>query len=332
MKISMLQKVKQLLGSRKKIVITTHQRPDGDAMGSSLGLYHYLTQLGHNVTVIAPTDFAAFLKWMPSVGTVMIGPFYQEKAKRFFQQTDIIFCLDFSHLSRVGEFDESVRDSPAFKIMIDHHIDPQDFANFQYWDEHASSTCELIYRFICDLGDRSMINQKVATCLYTGIMTDTGSFRFPATTPAVHRVVADLMETGIETHKIHEAIYDTNSENRIRFLGHCLSNCLTVLPEKRAAYISISKEVAQQFKIETGDAENIVNYALSIKGIDFATMMLENPDIIRLSFRSRGEFGVNTFAANFDGGGHFYASGGRSRLSLVETEQKFLTLLNELRP
>lgn len=322
--------IQKRLSTPKKIVITMHQKPDGDAMGSALGLYHYLLQLGHNAVVIAPTDFAFFLKWMPGSGSVMIAPFMPEKSRRFFTNTDIIFCLDFNDLNRLNEFSETVEKSPAYKVMIDHHTFPKDFANFRYCDEKASSTCELIHRFIVEMGHKHLINKEIATNLYTGIMTDTGSFRFDITTPAVHRAVADLMDTGIETHKIHEAIYDSFSEGRLRFWGHCFKECLRVIPEKKAAYFIVSKEEAQGYKIETGDTEGLVNYALGIRGIEFATLIIENPDVIKLSFRSKGDFGVNIFARNFSGGGHFHASGGKSHTTLAETEAKFLALLEDI--
>ncbi|MBX7241705.1 MAG: bifunctional oligoribonuclease/PAP phosphatase NrnA [Bacteroidia bacterium] len=322
--------LRKALDTPRKIVIIPHLKPDGDAMGSSLGLYHFLIQLNHLVTVITPTDYPAFLKWMPGKKTVEIYPFKKPKCERLIRDAEFIFCLDFNDISRIEPLDKIVGDATGTKIMIDHHTNPVPFEDIQYCDVTASSTCELIFRLLFDeWKEEKYMNQDIAACLYTGIMTDTGSFRFNSTTPDVHRIASRLMETGIAAHTIHEKVYDNFSENRLKLLGYCLLNCLRVVPEKQAAYFVIPKWVTEEYSMEAGDTEGIVNYALSIKGIRFATLMLEDEDRVKLSFRGKEGYVVNVFARNFQGGGHIYASGGKSFLSLAETEQKFLTLLHQ---
>lgn len=325
-----LQQLKTYLSVPRRIAITTHQKPDGDAMGSSLGLAHYLQAKGHQITVVAPTDYPAFLKWLPGKQMVLIAPFQPEKAHRVFRNAEVIFCLDFNGLSRINEFGETVAAAKGFKVMIDHHTFPEKFADVSLWDEHASSTCELIYRLIAEeWRDKAALTQEIATCLYTGIMTDTGSFRFDNTTARVHRVIADLMETGIEAHLIHNNIYDTYTEMRLRLWGYCLLNCLKVLPHKKTAYFVIQRKVTLDFMMESGDLEGIVNYGLAMKGVLFSAIILEDEGLVKFSFRSKGSFGVVDFAKNFQGGGHFHAAGGRSLLSLEEAEQHFLAVLAE---
>lgn len=317
------------LQQTRKIVIIPHQKPDGDAMGSSLGLYLYLLQFGHEVQVITPTDYPAFLKWMPGKKNVLVFPFNPVKAKKAIAQSDLIFCLDFNDLGRINELEAEVSKAQAYKVMIDHHTHPKNFDDVRYWDEKASSTCELVYRLIVqEWDDHDKLTPDIATCLYTGIMTDTGSFRFDITKPAVHRAVADLLETGIHAHLIHEQVYDSASENRLRLTGHALLNCLKVLPEKKTAYFLISKADAEKYKMEAGDTEGLVNYGLGMRGILLSVLMLEDEGLVKMSFRAKGDLKVNGFAAeHFQGGGHPKAAGGKSLLSLQETEQKFLSLL-----
>lgn len=327
-----MEPVEQLsswLSTPRRIAITTHQRPDGDAMGSSLGLYHYLVKKGHRVKVVVPTDYGENLKWIPGTEDVLIGPNDVDVAKWTFDGADLIFCLDFNSLARINDLGPIVEDTEGKKIMIDHHLDPVGFEDLAYWDDTASSTAEMVYRLITELGDADMIDLPIAQALYTGVMTDTGSFRFSSTSPAVHRMIAHLLETGVETHKIHDALYSNASESRLRFLGHCFTNCLFVLPELRTAYIKVEKPVFKEFNVKAGETEGLVNYALGIKGIRLATLITTQDNIVKLSFRSRDDFAANEFAANFGGGGHFYAAGGKSTTSLEETEQKFLDLLEQ---
>lgn len=321
--------IKQLLSSKKNIVIVPHKNPDGDAIGSSLGLYHYLKKYNHEVTVIAPNDYPDFLKWMPSETSILKYELQQEDCDTVIDKADIIFTLDFNALNRIGDMETPIRSAKGIKIMIDHHQQPDDYALYMYSDVSMSSTCEMVYNFICNLGDEDSIDQDISTCLYTGIMTDTGSFRFPSTTSTTHKVIANLIEKGANNAQIHNNIYDTNSYSRLQLLGCALSN-LKVLPEYRTAYISLSQQELNTFNFKKGDTEGFVNYGLSLEGIVFAVIFIENEqeNIVKVSLRSKGSFSVNEFSrAHFNGGGHTNAAGGKSDLGLKETIEKFISIL-----
>ncbi len=326
-----LAELKVLLAQPQNIVITTHQKPDGDALGSSLGLYHYLKQKQHQVQVITPTDYPDFLAWMPGNTDVIVYTEKKEKSVELVAQSDLVFCLDFNSLSRINDLSEPVKVSSAKKIMIDHHLDPEDFDDFRHWNTQACSAAQLVYTFITELlGDKNSITAEVATCLYTGIMTDSGSFRFPTTTANVHRITADLIDLGADNSAIHQLVYDHASENRLRFLGYCLTNKLEVLHEFNTALITVTAEELKRFNISTGDSEGIVNYALSIEGIRLAAFIIERTDKIKLSLRSTGTFPANEICKNyFHGGGHRNAAGGQSESTLEQVVHQFKTLLPE---
>jgi phosphoesterase RecJ-like protein len=318
-----------LLATPQKIVITTHHKPDGDAMGSSLGLYNYLIQQGHHTTVITPTDYPDFLSWMPGNQKVMIYTDSKEEAAVLIADADLIFCLDFNNLSRINDMGELVRVAKAYKVMIDHHLEPEDFDDYRHWDINACAAAQLVYSFIVDiLNNKTLINKDVATCLYTGIMTDSASFRLPNTTSTVHRVVADLIDAGAPNSRIHELVYNSASENRLRFLGHCLTNCLEVLPEFNVAIITVNKQDIKKYDVNTGDTEGIVNYALSIASIRLAAFIVERDDKVKLSLRSKGDFPANEICKlYFSGGGHRNAAGGQSSASLQEVVNQFKLIL-----
>ncbi|QRM89708.1 bifunctional oligoribonuclease/PAP phosphatase NrnA [Lacinutrix sp. WUR7] len=321
--------IKTLLQSPKKIVIVPHKNPDGDAIGATLGLYLYLLKYNHEVRVIAPNDYPEFLKWMPSEDTVLKYDAETEASNTLINQAEIIFTLDFNALNRTGDMESVLAKSEAIKIMIDHHQQPDDYALYTYSDVTMSSTCEMVYHFIDMLNDLNKIDADIATCLYTGIMTDTGSFRFSSTTSTTHKVIADLIDKGAENSQIHNAIYDTNSYNRLQLLGCTLSN-LKVLPEYRTAYITLSQQELNKFDYKKGDTEGFVNYALSLANIVFAAIFIEDQkqNIIKISFRSKGDFSVNEFSrAHFSGGGHTNAAGGKSDTDLNETVEKFISIL-----
>jgi len=326
-----LAELKELLAKPKNIVITTHHKPDGDALGSSLGLYHYLCRKEHYVQVITPTDYPDFLNWMPGNADVIIYTEKKELSAGLVKQADLIFCLDFNSLSRINDLGEEVKNSSAQKIMIDHHLDPENFDDFRYWDTTASSASQLVYEFIAELlGDKNSIDAEIATCLYTGIMTDTGSFRFPGTTSNVHRITADLIDLGADNAAIHQLVYNHASENRLRFLGYCLSNKLEILYEYNTALITVSAEELKRFNINTGDSEGIVNYALSVDGIRLAAFIIERTDKVKLSLRSTGTFPANEICKNyFYGGGHRNAAGGQSENTLEQVVHQFKSLLPE---
>ena len=322
--------IKILFQETRKIVITTHHRPDGDAIGSSLGLYNYLIQKKHDVSVIVPSDYPAFLKWMPGNNVVINYEAAKKKADLLIDEADIVFCLDFNNMKRVEDMAEKIRRSKSVKILIDHHLDPENAFDHSYSFPDASSTSELIYEFIVAMDDLSLINKAVAECLYTGIMTDTQSFRFSGMKADTHRTVARLMEAGAENYKIHERVYDTNTEDRLRLLGHCLKDRLTVIPEYHTAYIALTEEELDQYHFESGDTEGVVNYALSINNVRLAAYFAPRDGLVRISFRSKDDFSVKELAEkHFEGGGHRNAAGGRSRLSLEETLGKFVNLLPE---
>lgn len=320
-----------LLAQPQKIVITTHHKPDGDAMGSSLGLYNYLIQQGHHVKVITPTDYPEFLAWMPGNGEVLIYTDDTAAAAKFVEEASLIFCLDFNTLSRINDLGEVIRAAKAYKVMIDHHLEPEDFDDYRYWNINACATAQLIYTFITEeLKGGQYINKDVAECLYTGIMTDSGSFRFPGTTSAVHRIVADLIDAGAVNWRIHELVYSSSSEERLRFLGHCLSQKLEVLPEFNTAIITVTGDELGKYHVKTGDTEGVVNYALSITGIRLAAFIVERPDRVKLSLRSKGEFPANEICKKyFNGGGHRNAAGGHSELSLQEVTDQLKSILPE---
>jgi phosphoesterase RecJ-like protein len=318
-----------LLAQPKKIVITTHHKPDGDAMGSSLGLYNYLIQQGHHARVITPTDYPQFLSWMPGDGDVLIYTDNVEQSNTLIADADIIFCLDFNALNRINEMGEKVGESTAIKVMIDHHLEPADFDDYRYWDINACATAQLVYTFITDvLKNKALVNADVATCLYTGIMTDSASFRLPNTTSAVHRIVADLIDAGAVNWRIHELVYNNASENRVRFLGHCLVNRLQVLHEYNTAIIAVTHEDLEKYDVITGDTEGVVNYALSISNVHLAAFIVERKDKVKLSLRSKGEFPANDICKKyFSGGGHRNAAGGVSTGSLEQVVEQFKLIL-----
>jgi phosphoesterase RecJ-like protein len=324
--------IQKLLATPKKIVVIPHRSPDGDAMGSTLALYHFLLKLDHQPTVIAPNDFPNFLAWLPSSETVLIYENDRTNTTRILNEAEIVFTLDFNALHRTGEMEQVLNKLSVPMMMIDHHQKPDNYATYTYSNTAFGSTCEMIYNFISFLGKKEWIDKTIATCIYTGILTDSGSFRFPSTTATTHRVVADLIDIGIENSQIYTNLFDNNSYNTLQLLGRALQN-MKVKPEYKTAYISLSQNELDEFYYEKGDTEGIVNYGLTIKGIIFAAIFIEHREenIIKISFRSQGDFDVNQFAReHFSGGGHINAAGGKSYLSLTETIKKFEGLITKI--
>ena len=331
MKEEDIQKIQELLSTPKKIIIIPHRSPDGDAMGSTLGLYHFLKKLNHESLVVAPNEFPDFLAWLPDSDAVLIYEKDKENIAQKIYDADLIFTLDFNALHRTGEMEQVLSKVTAPFIMIDHHQKPDDYAQYQFSDTKYGSTCEMVYHFIVSLGMENLIDKTIATCIYTGIVTDSGSFKFPSTTSTTHRVVANLIDKGIENAAIHNALYDENSYNRLQLLGQALKN-MKILFDKKTSFITLSQKELDQNNYEKGDTEGIVNYGLSIKGIIFTAIFIEHRDenIIKISFRSQGSFDVNQFArTHFNGGGHINAAGGKSYLSLNETVAKFEEILSK---
>ncbi|MCC6186714.1 MAG: DHH family phosphoesterase [Chitinophagaceae bacterium] len=323
----------ELLQSQKKIFITTHHKPDGDAIGSMMALTHYFLKKGHVVYPVSPSEVPDFLLWTPGIELVFNYEGEPKMVEKLIAESDIIFCLDFNALNRVKSLESLLQNATQPKVLIDHHMYPSPSFDYGTSDAAKSSTCEMVYDFINLAGDNALIDTTIGACLYTGAMTDTGSFRFPACTASVHEMIADLMRKGLKQSIIHEEIYDAWSERRTRFLGYILHQKMEIFPELHSGLITISQEDLDKFDIRTGDTEGLVNYPLSIAGIRFATLIIERKDGIKMSFRSKGDFDVNAFSRNyFNGGGHFNASGGQSSQDFKETIFRFKEILSEFHP
>ena len=320
---------KEFLSVPRKVLVITHFKPDADALGSSLGLAGYLKKKNHFVTVITPSDYPDFLTWMPGNDDVVI--FNRDKMKDFENmicQSELIFCLDFSSLKRINELGELVGKSPAKKVLIDHHLEPENFADFVQWDGTAASTAELVFALIREVGGEHAVDADIANCLYAGLMTDTGGFRHSNTSKQVFETAASLVGHGADPTKVSKLIYDTNTLERMRLMGFVLHEKLNVIPEYRTAYIALRMEDLKKFSSQTGDTEGLVNFGLSVNGVRLAVLISERKENVKLSFRSLGDFSVNDFARkHFEGGGHKNAAGGQTTLSFDETLKKFLGLL-----
>ncbi|GGD16311.1 DHH family phosphoesterase [Flavobacterium orientale] len=327
-----IEQTKSLLENPKKIAIIPHRNPDGDAMGSTLALYHFLKQQNHDVFVMAPNDFPSNLAFLPASEQVLIYENDKESNLKKLEEAELLFTLDFNALHRTGEMGQVLEKLSAPFIMIDHHEAPSDYATVTYSDTSFGSTCEMIYNFILFLDAKDKINLDVATCLYTGITTDSGSYRFPKTTPATHRIVAELLEKGVKNYEVHNLLFDNNSYNSLQLLGRALQN-MKIIPELKTSYITLSQKELDEFNYVKGDTEGIVNYGLSLKGIIFTAIFIENKEenIIKISFRSQGDFDVNQFARNnFNGGGHINAAGGKSYENMTNTINKFIKIINTI--
>ncbi|HKL37549.1 MAG TPA: bifunctional oligoribonuclease/PAP phosphatase NrnA [Bacteroidales bacterium] len=320
--------IQQRLANVQQILIVTHYNPDGDAIGSSLGMYHYLSSAGYNADVVVPNSYPAFLHWMPGNEQVIVACDRMETVLNKIRSAELIIFLDFNVLNRVQELEQALREASVPKILIDHHPNPEPFADVIVSSTHVSSTSELLYEILTGLNGEKAIDPAIAECLYAGIMTDTGSFSYNSSLPETYYVVSKLIEKGIDKDKIYWKVYDNYSVDRMRLLGYCLNTKLKVLPEYGAAYISITREELRQFNYKRGDSEGFVNYPLSISGVMFSVIFIEQKDHVKISFRSKGDFQANRFADNhFNGGGHKNAAGGYSELSMDETLKKFESLL-----
>ncbi len=324
-----LEELKIFLNKPRNIVVVGHRNPDGDAMGATLGLSAYLEKKGHKATVVVPNEYPEFLHWLPGSKNTYRFDWQNNQSQKAIKNSDIIFLLDFNTLHRVGsDMQNTLEKYPNDFAMIDHHQQPDD-VKYMYSDTEICSTCQMVYQFIDLNNDLDLIDKDIATCLYTGIMTDTGSFRFRSTTSKTHRIIADLIDKGAKNDRIHNNVYDANSYGRLLLLGQALSN-LQILPDYKTAFITLTDKEKKQFDYQKGDTEGVVNYALSLKGIIFAAIFIEDSEqnLIKISFRSKGSFSVNKFARNhFEGGGHDNASGGKSLISMEETVKKFKTLV-----
>lgn len=323
--------VYNLLQQKRKITVTMHQKPDGDAMGAALGLYHFLFSLGHDVYVISPTNWAKFLNWMPGCSSVKDFELNTEKCYSLLMASDMVFCLDFNALYRTKKMEKPLEEYRGLRILIDHHQQPEE-EKFAYGTSNVlkSSTCEMVYDFIMQSPWAEKMNLDIAACLYTGIMTDTGSFRFSITSAQVHRIIAHFKDMGLKHSVIHDNIYDDFSENRLRFIGNALLNRLEVLYEYNTALMAISKKDIAKYEIQTGDTEGLVNYLLTIEGMKLGALIIDRIEERKWSFRSKGDFDVNEFARkHFEGGGHKNAAGGRSNENVELNVKRFKEILKQ---
>ncbi|MBS1620643.1 MAG: DHH family phosphoesterase [Bacteroidetes bacterium] len=326
-----LSEIFPLLKQSRTIAITTHQKPDADAMGASLSLKHFLTQLGHKVTVISPTNWASWVNWMQGCEEVLDFESDKLKAETVLNKAEWLFCLDFNVFNRTKGMTEKLRQLSCTKILIDHHKEP-DTDSFDYGksDITKSSTCEMIYDLIIESGNGDKINEAISECIYAGVVGDTGSFRFPSAHSGVHTLVADLKSRGFNHAKVHEALYDNFLENRLRFIGFVLLNRMEVFYDYNTVLITVSKSDLLRFEIKTGDTEGLINFPQTIKGIKLVAVVIDRDEERKWSFRSKGDFDCNAFARKyFEGGGHFAASGGRSSDSLEVTAKKFIQAMKE---
>lgn len=315
-----MKDIQEIIRESKNIVVTTHKSPDGDAVGSSLALSFFLQKIGKNATVITPDNFPDFLKWMPRINDVVIYNEQQKKVQEAINDADLVFCLDYNDLNRIGNLKDELLDNPVTKIVIDHHQEPTDFADKYFVDVNACSTAQLVYEFLEQLNELDKLDKATAECLYVGIMTDTGSFKFPSTSAKTHRIIAHLIELGVNNSKIHENVYDNYSEHRLRLMGYSLTSKLKIFKEYNTAVIGLTQKELDEYSYQTGDTEGLVNYPLSIKEIKFSILVTEKNGLVKMSFRSQGNFPANIFAKNhFNGGGHINAAGGISNCSVEET-------------
>lgn len=327
---SQLQEIKNLLLPENKVVIITHYNPDGDAIGSSLGLKHFLKELGLEPIVIVPNDFPKFLKWMPEAKKTIIADYKRKMASDAIKDADVIFCLDFNAHNRIGIVGDWLANATAKKILIDHHQQPEDF-DFVYSDVTITATCQMIYHFIEALGKEDLVNQNIAECLYTGIMTDTGGFRFRSTSATTHRIVANLIEKGADPAMITSNTWDTNTVSRLHLLSLILGR-IELVKDGKVAILYLKRDELKEFGFEKGDTEGFVNYGLSIAGTKMSAFFMEDlyEDFIKISFRSKDDVDTNAFArAHFNGGGHINASGGKYFKNIHETIEDFKEKIEE---
>ena len=320
----LISKVKKAIDNVDKIVIVAHVGPDGDAIGSSLALWHYLMTIDKEPVVIVPNPFPSFLNWMPGSNLVLDYDNSKEKADELFAAAELIFTLDFNTASRMGKMADAVLNSPAEKILVDHHLNPDTFAKVRVSYPEISSTSELIFRLICRMGDFSMINLACAECIYTGMMTDTGGFTYNSTNQEIYIIIAELIKIGVDKDEIYRKVFNTYSVDRLRLMGFCLYHKMKVYPEYRAALITLTEKELSEFNYINGDSEGFVNIPLSIAGVDFSVFMREDSERVKISFRSQGTFPANKVASDlFNGGGHLNAAGGESNLPLAKAVKKF---------
>lgn len=324
--------IKELLSSKKRIVLTTHLNPDGDAIGSSVAMLLYLRNKGHDVEAIAPNKFPEFYSWMPGSEDIIIFENSAAKVKELLSKADIVFSLDYNAFNRVGQMTKHLKESSGIKFLIDHHIDPEEGFDYYFSTTKITSTGELVYNFINIMGDIELLDKSIASAIYSAIMTDTGSFSYACNYPDTYRIVATLIEKGVDAERIHRLVFDTFSENRLRLLGYAISERMIVWKDLKTAIIYLTKNDLKRFNYQVGDTEGIVNYPLSMDGVNLAVLITEKEKKIKLSFRSKGDFSVNDLArAHFNGGGHKNAAGGESHDNMDGTINGIKKVLEPLK-
>lgn len=328
-----IQQLAELLAAPKKLVIVTHRNPDGDALGSSLGLKFFLEKLGHEVSFVSPNHFAQTLRWIHGVDEVLIhdSEIGRKLCEAKIKSADIIFCLDFNNLGRLEALGEVLRAAAAPKVMIDHHQQPDNFAMLSFSNTTYCATAEMVYDIIADMGQQHLVDQRTAENLYTGITSDNGFFQFNNTTANALHVAAELVARGARPEFVSEKVNNVFRETRLRFFGYCLNEKLKLVKNGRVAYMLLTQAEIKKFNLQSGDNEGLVNYPFKIEGVQVSAYFSEEPEIVKISFRSRGAVDVNTFARTyFEGGGHRNAAGGRSLNGLEQAEKKFLEALDSL--
>ena len=322
-----ITQLKEILSLPKSVVIVTHRNPDGDALGSSLGFKFFLEKLGHDVSFISPNAFTVNLKWIRGTDSIMVyeSSIGKKICDAKIKSADLIFCLDFNALSRLENLGEVIKTAPGYKVMIDHHQQPESFADLAFSNTGYCATAEMVYDIIADMGYADMVDEQIAECLYVGLCTDNGFFQFNNTTPNAHLVAAALVLKGARPDYVSEKVNNVFRETRLRFFGYCLNEKLKLVKNNQVAYMMVTQAEIKKFNLQSGDSEGLVNYPFKIEGVKMCAYFSEEPDKVKISFRSRGDVDVNTFARSFfDGGGHRNAAGGMSTASLANTEKKFL--------
>ena len=329
-----IHKLKTYVSKGDKFVIISHEMPDGDAVGSSLGLYHYLMMFGKkSIHVVVPNIFPDFLKWMPGANDIVIAEKYPDFARQLIMEADVIFCLDFNAIRRVGKLASTLAASDGRKILIDHHLEPENFAKIEISYPEMSSTSELVFRMICAFGDVDLIEKDAATCFYTGMMTDTGAFSYNSNNENIYLIVSELIKKGIDKDEIYRVVYQDFTESRLRLMGYVLYEKMRTYPAKRAALFTLSRDELNRFRYKCGDTESLVNMPLMVRGIGFSVFMREERNFIKVSLRSEGDFPCNMFAARFfNGGGHKNASGGEFYGTMQQAVKAFEEGLAKFNP
>jgi phosphoesterase RecJ-like protein len=328
-----IAQLKDILAVPKNVVIVTHRNPDGDALGSSLGFKFFLEKLGHEVSFISPNAYTVNLKWIKGTDGIMVyeNSIGKKMCDAKIKSADLIFCLDFNALSRLENLGEVIKSAAAYKVMIDHHQQPESFADLAFSDTGYCATAEMVYDIIADMGQAELVDAQIAECLYVGLATDNGFFQFNNTTSNAHLVAAALVAKGAKPDYVSEKVNNIFRETRLRFFGYCLNEKLKLVKNNQVAYMMVTQAEIKKFNLQSGDSEGLVNYPFKIEGVKMCAYFSEEPDKVKISFRSRGEVDVNTFARSFfDGGGHRNAAGGMSTATLANTEKKFLESLESM--